>query len=235
MQETLQALQGLQQIDRHIFNVQAEQRRLPAELAQRTAKLEAQAQRLEEVRASVRALRAEAKEIEDFTVGMRQRHRKLDTESNKGTADAALIASYQHEMKTLKRNISQAEEDALKKLEAAEAGERESHAYEEKLNSEKAVFSEFEANVNAELAQAQARFDELQGERSKLSAEGIEAGHLELYRRLLETREGEAMAELADGHCQACFVQIPKNLGVRLARGTELVQCPSCDRIFFQY
>lgn len=235
MQETLQALQGLQQIDRHIFNVQAEQRRLPEELAVRATKIEDQEAKLEEMRTRVRAVRSEAKEIEDLTVGMRQRLRKLESESNKGKVDAALLMSYQHEMRKLKRNISQAEDEALKKLETGDAGDANIVTAESQLELAQTVFAEFEANVAKELKEANARFDELQAERNNLSADGIETDHLELYRRLLEIREGEALAELLDGHCQACFVQIPKNIGVRLARGTELVQCPSCDRIFYQY
>jgi hypothetical protein len=143
--------------------------------------------------------------------------------------------SYQHEMRKLKRNISQAEDEALKKIDVGDAGEIGITAAEGQLELAKTVFEEFEMNVATELEEANARFDELQIERNKLSADGIETNHLELYRRLLEIREGEALAELLDGHCQACFVQIPKNIGVRLARGTEMVQCPSCDRIFYQY
>lgn len=235
MQETLQALQGLQQIDRHIFTVQAEQRRLPEELAERTAKMEEQETKLQDMRTRVHEVRSEAKEIEDLTAGMRQRLRKLETESNKGKVDAALLMSYQHEMRKLKRNISQAEDEALKKIDVGDAGEIGITAAEGQLELAKTVFEEFEVNVATELEEANARFDELQTERNKLSADGIETNHLELYRRLLEIREGEALAELLDGHCQACFVQIPKNIGVRLARGTEMVQCPSCDRIFYQY
>jgi predicted nucleic acid-binding Zn-ribbon protein len=235
MQDTLQALQGLQQIDRHIFTVQAEQRRLPEELAQRTAEVQAKETKLEEMRTRVRQVLSEAKEIEFLTVGMRQRYRKLDSESNQGKVDAALLMSYQHEMRKLKRSISQAEEEALQKLEVGDVEAASITAAESQLEEDKTLFAEFEANVVKELSEAEARFAELQGQRDKVSADGIEAEHLELYRRLLEIREGEALAELLDGHCQACFVQIPKNIGVRLARGTELVQCPSCDRIFYQY
>jgi predicted nucleic acid-binding Zn-ribbon protein len=138
-------------------------------------------------------------------------------------------------MRKLKRNISQAEDEALKKLETGDAGDANIATAESQLELAQTVFIEFEENVAKELKEANARFDELQAERNNLSADGIETDHLELYRRLLEIREGEALAELLDGHCQACFVQIPKNIGVRLARGTELVQCPSCDRIFYQY
>ena len=51
----------------------------------------------------------------------------------------------------------------------------------------------------------------------------------------LATRTAQALAELGEGLCEGCFVNLPKNIVVRLARGTELVQCPSCDRILFTY
>ena len=79
---------------------------------------------------------------------------------------------------------------------------------------------------------AEERCSELRGQREAASADDVSADALDLYCRLLSTREGEAMSELADGHCQTCFVQIPRNLGVRLARG-EIVQCPSCTRILY--
>jgi predicted nucleic acid-binding Zn-ribbon protein len=41
------------------------------------------------------------------------------------------------------------------------------------------------------------------------------------------------MAALDGRFCQGCYVEIPKNLLVRMARGMELVQCPSCARILY--
>jgi len=87
-------------------------------------------------------------------------------------------------------------------------------------------------NVEKEMGVAGGRQAELLKERESATSDGVSPEALELYRRLLATREGEAMAELLDGHCQACFVQIPRNLGVRLARG-NMVQCPSCTRILY--
>ena len=78
-----------------------------------------------------------------------------------------------------------------------------------------------------------AKLAELQADRAKLSAEGISPEHIRLYTDLLATREGEALALLVDQVCQGCYVSIPKNLAVRLLRGSELVQCPSCGRILY--
>lgn len=233
MQETLKALRGLQQIDRHIFRVESELRRLPLELERRQAVLDAHSTRIEEFRRRVHDLRSESKEIEGYTVKMRQRQRKLDNECASHKIDAAMLAAYQHEIRTLKHNISQAEDDALEKMELVDALQKEQAEVEAKLAQDQTDFEVLRGNVETELAAAEGRQAELGRERESLSADNIQPGHLELYRRLLQIREGEALAELDDGHCQVCFVQIPKNLGVRLARGIELVQCPSCDRILY--
>ncbi len=232
MHKTVQALLGLQEIDRRLYKVEAELRRLPAELAGRQAELGQRQATLAELRRQSNVLRSEAKEIEDYTTGMRQRQRKLESESVSRKIDAAMLASFEHEIRSLKRNISQAEDDALKKLGQAEEIDAEAAELAGLVEEESRVLEVFRSNVESELADAEARHASLTEERQAASSDGVTPAALDLYRRLLETREGEAMAELADGHCQVCFVQIPKNLGVRLAKG-ELVQCPSCGRILY--
>ncbi len=235
MNPVLRSLLNLQEVDRDIFKVESELERLPKELAQRVEALELRKVQLDEKRGEVMELRAAIKEIEHATVGMRQRLKKLEHESSTGTADAALIASYQHEMRNIKRNTSQAEDDGLKRVARADQIEEEIVALEKQLLDDHEAHQEFEKNVGAETAAAQAKLAELQADRGTRSAEGIPPASLEVYRGLLKTRDGEALAELGDGLCEGCFVNLPKNIVVRLARGTELVQCPSCDRILYNY
>ena len=235
MNPVLRSLLNLQEVDRDIFKVEAELERLPKEVARRVEALDLRKAQLDEKRGEVVELRAAIKEIEHATVGMRQRLKKLEHESSTGTADAALVASYQHEMRNIKRNISQAEDDGLKRVGRADAIEEEIVELEKQLLDEQEAFQEFQKNVEAETATAQEKLSELQADRSTRSAEGIPPASLETYRGLLKTRDGEALAELGDGQCEGCFVNLPKNIVVRLARGTELVQCPSCDRILYNY
>ncbi|MGD2017647.1 MAG: C4-type zinc ribbon domain-containing protein [Planctomycetota bacterium] len=235
MNPVLRSLLNLQEVDRDIFKVEAELERLPKEVARRVEALDLRKAQLDEKRGEVVELRAAIKEIEHATVGMRQRLKKLEHESSTGTADAALVASYQHEMRNIKRNISQAEDDGLKRVGRADAIEEEIVELEKQLLDEQEAFQEFQKNVEAETATAQEKLSELQADRSTRSAEGIPPASLETYRGLLKTRDGEALAELGDGLCEGCFVNLPKNIVVRLARGTELVQCPSCDRILYNY
>lgn len=233
MNPVLKALLSLQEVDREIFKVESELERLPQELAARSEALAALESALQDRRREVTELRASIKEIEHTTVGLRQRLKKLEHESASGTADASLVAAYSHEIRNIKRNISQAEDDGIKRLGRAEALDAEIAQGEERLAEEQATFEEFKANVAAETEAAQAKLAALQADRAERSSEGIPAGDLEAYKGLLRTRQGEALAELRDGLCEGCFVNLPKNIVVRLARGMELVQCPSCDRILF--
>ena len=235
MNPVLRSLLNLQEVDRDIFRVEAELERLPKELAERVDALDARRARLNEKRREVQELRTSIKEIEHTTTGLRQRLKKIEHESSSGTADASLIAVYQHESRNIKRNVSQAEDDGLKRVGRAEALEAEIGEMEAQLADEESTFEEFKANVEKETAEAQQKLDDLRAVRQTKSSEGIPAASLEIYKGLLKTRNGEALAELGDGLCQGCFVNLPKNIVVRLARGTELVQCPSCDRILYTY
>ena len=115
MNPVLTALLGLQEIDREIFKVEAELERLPKEEQTRSEELGKLREKLAAKTQEVTSLRAEIQEIEHTTVGLRQRLKKLEASSSDGSADASLIASYQHEMRNIKRNVSGAEDDGLKR------------------------------------------------------------------------------------------------------------------------
>ena len=233
MHETLQALLGLQETDRKIFRVEGELRRLPAELERRQAELSTSERLLEEKKQALVSVRGRIKEIEDITTQQRQRTRKLEGEASKSKTDGALLAAYDHEIRTLKRTVGQAEEDGLALVGEADELEREIQELNGSLEENRSTFEEFRGNVEREIADAEGRLADLRKEQEAVGSGAVSAEHLSLYRRILETREGEAMAELSGQICQACFVEIPKNVAVRLARGVELVQCPSCDRILY--
>ena len=235
MQDTLNALRGLQEIDRHIYRVQAELERLPKELEQRQAVLGQIQEAIKEREFSVHELRGRIKEIEDATTGLRQRQRKLEHESNTQKVDAALLASFQHEIRQVKRTISQAEDDGLSLVSEADEVDKGLKELQDRLAEETSVFEEFQGNVTKETEAAQAKLTELNTKREKETSSKIEAPVLDLYTQLLANRGGEALAELNGLVCQGCFVSIPRNLSVRLARQIEIVQCPNCQRILYSF
>lgn len=233
MQATLKALLNLQEIDRDIFRTQAELKRLPAERQTRKGELDKRAARLAEMKTEAKELRVRIKEIEDLTTTKRQRVRKVENEAAGSRQDMALLAAYQHEIRTLKRDIGSSEEDGLQLVERVEGVESEAAALQAEIEAAQATFDQLSANVDREMGAAQKKLAGLEAERKKRMSSEIPAEALALYTRLLAAREGVALAELDGRICQGCYMEMPTNLCVRVARATEVVQCPSCDRILY--
>ena len=233
MQAVLQALLALQEIDRDIFRTQGELKRLPAERASRKAEIEKRLARLADLRTRATTLRVRIKEIEDLTTTQRQRVRKVENEAAGSRNDMALLAAFQHQIKTLKREISSSEEEGLRLVEEVEGIEESAKSLGQEAADAQKVFLEFSANVDRELGAAKAKLAELESLRAQRKRSDIPDEALALYTRILGSREGVATAELDGRICQACYMEIPVNMVVRVQRGTELVQCPSCDRILF--
>jgi len=233
MQAVLQALLALQEIDRDIFRTQGELKRLPVERAARKTELEKRLARLSDMRARAGALRVRIKEIEDLTTTQRQRVRKVENEASGSRNDMALLAAYQHQIKTLKREISSSEEEGLRLVEELDTLEASVKTLGQETEDAQRVFLEFSANVEREMGEARAKLAEFESLRAQRKRSDIPDEALALYNRILGSREGVATAELDGRICQACYMEIPVNLVVRVQRGSELVQCPSCDRILF--
>ena len=233
MREALRSLLDLQEVDRDLHRVQEELKRLPAERAARKAELDRLATTLAESRNNGKNVRVRVKEYEDVATVGRQRQRKVENEMGQSRGDAQMFAFYEHQIKTLKREISAAEDEGLRLLEQVEIHERDAADLQAKIEAEQKVFDLFSANIDREIQAAEARRVELAAERSKRMKGDLPPEVLADYERLLRSRGGVALAQLDGRQCQACYMDMPTNMTVRVARGAELVRCPSCDRILY--
>ena len=145
----------------------------------------------------------------------------------------ALHAAYAHQTKSLKKDISLSDEEALTHMTEIETLDAEVKRLQGEVDGAEAVFADFAKNCESELAAAKERLSALETQRKQRMAPNIEPETFQVYERLLQTREGVALAALEERICQACYIQVPVNLYVRVARGTAVVNCPSCDRIFY--
>ena len=233
MRETLQALRSLQEFDTRIFKLRDELRRLPLELERREKQVELARMRRDEALRGKRAIEAQVKEIEDLTTISRQRLRKVENEALSSRGDAATLAAYQVEARNLKREISAAEEEGLGFVEQIESATKEVARQDAEIAEAEKQLAQFAQTVRAEIEQAKQSLAKLVAEREKATTGSVPPEAMELYQRLITAREGVALAELDGKVCQACFISVPPNVSVRVLRGTQLVTCPSCDRIFY--
>ena len=211
MQDTLRALQALQELDQEIFKLREELRRLPHERDQRRARIDAAIERRDGVARVVAELRTRIKEIEDMTTIQRQRLRKVEQEAANSRGDMALLAAYQHQLKTLKRGISSAEEEGLGLVEEAETHDHKRSSLTAEIDAAEVVYAEFNANAEAEIAVASKRLEELEAERAQRMSNEISAENLTLYDKLLkaETESAKAQKDLEEFMAQAGKAKAP--------------------------
>jgi predicted nucleic acid-binding Zn-ribbon protein len=232
MKDVLQTLRDLQELDQDLYRVKGELVRVPAERNRRRGAIDQKLQRVREYDSDLAKLRQQVKEIEDHTKANRQRILKLDREAG-NTSDQALIAAYQHEARSLKRDSAEVDDEGLKLVERIEALDAERKALEAEVEADEQVYADFAANAEAEIAAASARHEQMDAERRRRMGDGIPPDVLGLYERLLEAREGIALAALEGRVCQGCYMSVPPNLVVKLTRAREIVQCSNCQRILY--
>ncbi|QDU67018.1 zinc ribbon domain-containing protein [Engelhardtia mirabilis] len=230
----MRTLRDLQEIDEDLFRVKGELKRLPAERDKRRAVIDARLQRMKEIDADIFKLSLQVKEVEDMTKANRQRMMKLEREAG-NTADQALLAAYSHEIRSLKRENAEADDEGLKLIERSDALQAERDAIQAQVDEEEAAFAVLAANVEAEIAVAEQKREGLDARRKVAMGDGVPPDVLTTYERMLEAREGMALAALESRVCQGCFMGVPANVAVKLTRGRELVQCPNCQRILYTW
>ena len=234
MQDTLRLLHSLQELDEDLYRVREELKRLPAERSKRRSAIDSKLQDKKELASQLHELETRIKEIEDLTTSQRQRIRKLENEANNSRADTALIVAFQHEIRTLKRQISEEEEEGLGLVERADALRAKIEEIDRAVEEAEKDFAELGDNIDKEIAIAEAKRDKYEKERKERMGDGtVPHDILVEYEKLLEAREGQALAMLEDRTCQGCYVGVPTNIYVKLARAQELVTCPSCLRILY--
>jgi len=55
----------------------------------------------------------------------------------------------------------------------------------------------------------------------------------ETYTILISRRGGTAVVNVKNGVCLGCFMNIPPQLFIEVTKNNRLIQCPSCNRIFY--
>jgi predicted nucleic acid-binding Zn-ribbon protein len=233
VRQTLAILRSLQELDRDLYRLQDELRRFPQEVTRKREKLRLESERLAETEKKLTEAKVRLKEIEDLTTGQRQRVRKLEHEAGEARADAALLVAFQHEIRTLKRDIGEAEEEGLGLVSEIERLTEERGTLRAAVAELEKEFAQYASNVDKEAKETMDRAQAMERERKKRGSSQLAPDVLGLYEKLLASREGQAVAELDGRVCQGCYVSVPNNIYVRLARFTELVPCPSCGRILY--
>jgi uncharacterized protein len=143
------------------------------------------------------------------------------------------------EINTAKIDKSKVEDEALKAMVAVDAAQKEAEQTSIQLEAEKKKLAETNAQIGAKLEALRAEVDGLAPLREE-AAKAVPAKALDMFDRLAERHDGEAMAPIARPNrrveeyaCGACYMGLVVNVYNRLHSRDEVVTCPNCHRILY--
>lgn len=137
------------------------------------------------------------------------------------------------ETDALQKQIAAFETQIVEGMDELEAVEKEIESRADEISSHDAKRDAALAEFDAQLAADRAEFDRETKHRE--SAFATLAPRLaSVYDRLAQrSRDGIAVAEVVNGACSACYMNLRPQVLVNVKKGDEIITCESCTRILY--
>lgn len=227
----LQYLINLQKFDLRIFQIQDQLRKAPELLKSAEAPLQDLLTRLQALKNTgeslVKQRRSAERELatqEDQLQKIRNRLSELKTNKE--------YQAHLFEIELARKKKDSIEENVLEIMERVEQNEQAVKELEEQAKEAQHTFDVEKARIEAQLANLANELADLE-QQQKTLAEMVEKPLLARYNRLKTMRKGYAVAQLRDGACGGCQLQLPPQLVAEVKRGNELMDCSYCHRILY--
>ena len=232
MKAELEKLIDLQVTDTNIRRLKqtietSEQRR--AEIEQQFELHAFSVREIQNKRDTLHAIRADLdKQIAENKVYLERADRNLKHSQNQKEYETAM-----RETDVLQKQITAFETQVIETLTAIEEIEKEIEERSDEINTLDAKRDAAMKAFDAELAAAQKAFDSETKKREKVFVT-LPAQLASIYNRLAQrSRDGIAVAEVVNGSCSACYMQLRPQVQVNVKKGDEIITCESCTRIMY--
>ena len=124
------------------------------------------------------------------------------------------------------------EEGVLSALERIEQNDKETKELEQLLADAEQLFQREKEQLEAQVNVLTQELSDLERQHQEL-AQLMDAKLLSRYSKLKSARKGYAVAQVRNGTCSGCRLQIPPQLVAEVKRGDELLNCSYCHRILY--
>jgi predicted nucleic acid-binding Zn-ribbon protein len=227
----LSRLIDLQEIDREILELSRDLERLPQELADLARTMEdtaaEQAVRVQMLEDLGRQHRETEAEMADLEASIKASRIRL-MEIKKDLEYRAMLKeiAFQEDQR------DQKETRILELLEAMESQRQEMAGLKEQLAADQELYGQKESEAKVLMADLQERLAVLEKQRQGIR-KAIPATLLKRYEFIRQRHNSTTLAEVSDGVCLGCHMNILPQQFIDLQKGAEILQCPNCQRILY--
>jgi predicted nucleic acid-binding Zn-ribbon protein len=229
MHSDVKAAIRLQEVDNQATELSKEIAALPKHIASIESKLAGSVRRVEMDKAALLANGKERKRLEGEIQLQNQKISKL-RDQMLGAKNNEQYRAFQNEIEFCELEIRKHEDRILELMGESEPLDKNMKAAETALAEEKKVVEAEKGQAREKTAADEKALAELKVRRAQVVTE-ISPATLKTYERLHKSRRGIAVAEVGDGRCTACHINIRPQFMQELRRGDKVMCCESCGRI----
>jgi uncharacterized protein len=171
-----------------------------------------------------------------------RRKKELELESEKVQVKKAETKLYEvktnkeyqailKEIETARTNNERTEEEILILLDRIEEIKKDLDVSSKELAKREREVDDETKVLQKEISLVEITVTELQKERTRLLF-GVGNSLRDRYDTLIEKRGGIAVVNAKNGTCMGCFMNIPPQLFIEVMKNSDIIACPSCNRIF---
>ncbi len=222
---------NLQGIDAQIYCLKSEAEEKPKDIAQLKALIENKKAGIKEAEEKLKSFQLKHKD-KDVALGSKEGEiKKLESQLYQIKTNKEYTAMI-NEIESRKADNSLLEEDIINlmdNIDQAKAGledEKRKFSHEsEKIDSEIKAVEKQVSNINAKIS-------ELNKARQELLP-AIDPKLLQEYERVLIARNGQALADVVNGACGGCFMQLPPQIINEIKMRQHIIRCENCQRMLY--
>ncbi len=231
MNQNLSPLIELQKLDLRIAEIKDQRRKIPERLQAVDVPLQEARQLHQQTSASVETLVKERRSHEQDLDAHEAHTEKMKSRLSELKSNKEYQA-HLFEIEVANKKRGDIEEKILLCMEKVEQLQQTAKDAQEKLSAiektftrEKQALDELERTLSTELA-------DLETQQQARSAH-VEKGLLSRYNSIKASRKDHALAEIKEGICSGCRLQLPPQLISEVKRAEGLHTCPYCRRMLY--
>jgi uncharacterized protein len=231
LSQNLSPLIDLQKLDLRIAEIKEQRRKIPERLQAIDLPLREARQLHQQTSGSVETLVKERRSYEQDLESHEAHTEKMKSRLSELKSNKEYQA-HLFEIEVANKKKGDIEEKILLCMEKVEQLQQAAKEAQEKLSTieksfaqEKHALDELDRRLSTELA-------DLESQQQARSAH-VEKGLLNRYNAIKASRKDHALAEIKEGNCSGCRLQLPPQLISQVKRSEDLHTCPYCRRMLY--
>lgn len=221
----------LQKIDSEIYALNMQKTLKPQAIKELEAIFEGKKKHLAELEKLALDLQKQRKDRELELASKEEGVKKLQTQLYTLKTNKEYQAMLQ-QIQDAKADASLIEDKILESMDQVEQSKVDMEKEKQHLKDEEQKFNVEKKKIEASIKEIDDRLAQLDSQR-KQAAPNVDAKILNQYERILESRDGLALAAVKDNSCKGCNMLVPPQVINLIKMYERLITCEVCNRILY--